>query len=201
MDPQSEADASLVAQVRVMQIIVGALVMGVVMFAGIASFISFNNDKQQVELRNNPLKKGLSDPDAGAVNPAAEAAPDSPNQFPVFAYLGAGLAGLMIVLRLIVPRILVQIGVRDAFREQLIENVSKEQFVPIYQTSLIIASALLEGAALFNCIALIVQGQIWSLGIVGGLVLLMAAGFPTVDRVDAWTEEQLRNWQLNPNRE
>lgn len=198
MDAQNNDTVNLSAQVRVMQIIVGALVTGILMFGGVATTI--------VMSKGNP--KNI----AGAVppNPVVEAplanqglengvAP-GPFGLPVVATLAAAMSVMMLLARFIIPSVMVQKSIQDMASRTSVESLNKADFVPIYQTTLIIASALLEGPALFNLIAFIIEQQIWSLGLAGVLALGMVAGFPTVDRVDGWTEEQLRNVQLNPPR-
>lgn len=189
---QSDAEAILTAQVRVMQVIVAALVFGLLLFTGVGSFIAFV-----------PRDAFLQDKDQGRiVGQAGEVVGGADGLIeggqPVIAYFAVAMAAISIFARVIVPGMMVQNMVRTMFRGKSIESISKLQFVPIYQTSLIIASALLEGAAIFNVIALIIDHQILSLGIAASLIVLMGAGFPTVERVNSWTEEQLRDFQLNP---
>lgn len=62
----------------------------------------------------------------------------------------------------------------------------------IYQTQMIIGLALLEGAAFFNCVAYMQEGNVWSLGVVGGLVVIMLLSFPTRARVAFWIENKLQ---------
>lgn len=65
-------------------------------------------------------------------------------------------------------------------------------FVGGYQTALIIRSAILEGAAFFCLIAYTIEGQTWSL--VGAVVLLLfvLAGVPTRSRVEDAVEREQR---------
>ena len=53
--------------------------------------------------------------------------------------------------------------------------------------------ALLDGAALFNLIAYIIDGQWFSLATAGFLLLLMGMMFPTVREFESWAEDIERN--------
>lgn len=66
----------------------------------------------------------------------------------------------------------------------------------LYQTRLIVGLAVLEGAALFNLIAYLIEGRWWSLAVAAVLVAFMLAAFPTRARLRRWVEdrEQLRTF-------
>jgi hypothetical protein len=179
MFPQPENTASLPAQVRVMQIIVGALLMSVLLFAGIATFVTFFSP---------------------VVEPNKEAVPVVVAGPPMIAYFAAVMALISILARLVVPGIIVRGSVKTLLKSKPIEAVTKLDFVPIYQNSLIVAYALIEGAVLINCVAVIVDHQPWSLGIAALLIVIMGAGLPTVDRVENWVGDQLRDSQLGGQR-
>jgi len=51
---------------------------------------------------------------------------------------------------------------------------------------------MLEGAALFNLIAYFLEHHMLSLAAAGLLMLIMAAQFPSADRVSRWIEHQKR---------
>jgi hypothetical protein len=59
---------------------------------------------------------------------------------------------------------------------------------PYFQTRLIIRCALLEGPALFQFIAYIMEGQIGSLAIGVALMIGLLAQFPTQAAVERWIE-------------
>lgn len=163
------------AQVRTMQIIVCALILGVVILTAVACFIVL-----------------------GAEPPLPPEAGELPVEKSLFlVYFGAAFAGLNVILRFVVPGFVAQGAINQSLANRPLDSITKDDFYQSYLTSLIVASALLEGAALLNVIAFILEHQILSLGIVGGLVLLLAAGFPTRDRVDGWAEVQLRNTMLS----
>ncbi len=157
-----------VQAVRTMQIICGALMMGVLMFAGVAMFLRLGPNAQP---------------------PAAQ---------PVIAYLAAGMAAIIFVARLVVVPIATQMGIKQLAAMIPLEELTKLDFYGVYQMRMIVGCALLEGAAFFNLISFILDGQLWTLGIVGGLLAIMATAFPTLERVDNWAEEKLRMLKLDP---
>lgn len=61
-----------------------------------------------------------------------------------------------------------------------------------YQTALIIRSAILEGAAFFALIAYMLEGQTWILLVVGVLMLFLLSGIPTRSRVVDFIDQEQR---------
>jgi hypothetical protein len=135
--------------VRVAQIITGALVMGVVLFAVVALLF------------------------VGALDDSADGV--------ILSGMGAAFAVVAFVMHLVIPA---QIA------RQQTRTTEESQLYGVYVTKTIIGLALLEGAAFFNLVALIVEHNWWSLAIVGGLVFWMLAMWPTRTRVDHWVETQ-----------
>lgn len=180
--PQLPIKGTPIEQVRTMQIIVAALMIGVAIFAGIGSFLVFGEQNQAGDQNGN---EPVGDDVVAAPAPI------------IVAYLGAAFAAVMTAGRFIVPPIIARVLVREVAAGRQIESLSKESFFGVYQTSLIVASAMLEGVAFFNVVAFITTRQTWSLGIVLGLFVLIGAGFPTLERVEAWSEDQLRDLQMN----
>lgn len=66
------------------------------------------------------------------------------------------------------------------------------QWLAFVQTRTIIAAALLEGPAFLNAIAYMIEGQSVSLMIVAALLFCLAMLFPTVDRLTNWISVQIR---------
>jgi hypothetical protein len=153
--------------VLTMQIICGALMMGLVTFGGIAITLGFN--------KQGPANQGEL----------------------IVPLMGAGFAAIIIVVSLIVPPQVAKAGIRQITTIRPIDDISKLDLYMAYQTKMIVGCALLEGAGFFNLIGFIIGGQIWTLGIVGLLIAMMAVRFPTYERVDAWAEDQLRQLQAN----
>ncbi len=65
------------------------------------------------------------------------------------------------------------------------------QLAAVFQTRLIIANALLEGAALFSLIAYMLEGQYLCLGIAAVLVLVILSQIPTRNRLEDWVSHEL----------
>ena len=160
-----------VAIVRVMQIICGALIMGVVGFTAIAIFIKVGQQN---------------------------AVPAADNI--VIAYLGAGFAALCIAVRFIVPSQTVNTGVQQLLKTRRADDLTRRDFYQLYQIQMIVGCAVLEGAGFFNGISYLIAGQSWSLAIIAGLVGLMGSSFPTVNKVNNWADDRLRQIQLDPPR-
>ncbi len=64
------------------------------------------------------------------------------------------------------------------------------RLLAVRQTSLIVGLAPLEGAALFGCIAYMMERQPLALAVVGVALLLILIQFPTQGREEAWLERQ-----------
>ena len=103
---------------------------------------------------------------------------------PLVSLLGAGFAAMMMVAHFVLPNLLFRPRVPSG------ETLDVDSACNIYQTRLIVALALLEGAAFFNLVALVLEHQWWSLAIAGGLVLIMLGDFPTRTRIQHWIETQ-----------
>ena len=68
-------------------------------------------------------------------------------------------------------------------------------FAP-YVSRMIVGLAILEGAAFFNLVCYLIEGHWWSLAVVGVLLVLMLAAFPTRTRLRYWLadREQLQTF-------
>lgn len=150
-------------RLRTMQIIAGALMMGVISFAAVAVFMG--------------LQKEVADP--------------------FIAYIAAGFAVLMFVVHLFVPP-MISNGMISQLRHanDIRDESSTAGLIGAYQTHLIIALAMLEGAAFFNLVAYIIAVQWWSLVIVGMLLLAMAMKFPTRFKVESWIETKQHELEM-----
>lgn len=154
--------------VRTMQIICGALMMGVMFFLGIAVFLHFGKGPQRAQAT------------------------------PIVTYMAAGMAALMIIVRLVISLPVTKSAIQQITAIRPLNDIHKLDLYGVYQTQMIVGCALLEGAAFFNLVSFIIDGQLWTLGIVAVLLAMMASSFPTFERVDGWAEDQLRQLQLNP---
>jgi hypothetical protein len=171
---------------RTLQIIVGALAMGVWMFAGVVLLldIDLQDEGQPVE--------------------------------PFLAYLAAGAAIVAIVAWGIAPGMIAS-RMREAIVAGKGDQLTLKPYATddlgdagplggVYQVRAIIGAAILEGAAFFNLMAYMLEGQLINLAAAGVLVLIMLCAIPTYGRVESWVQnelttiEQLRQMQTYDGR-
>jgi nitric oxide reductase large subunit len=152
-----------------MQIIVGAILLGIVAFLGIA-----------VSLRTQPQFQ------------------QQPAGVPILTYTSAAFTLMMLVLQAVFPGMVATASRRklatatppssaNAGLELSPEVIG---LCGIYQTRLIIAAALIEGGAFFCLISYLVEGQWPSLAIAVFCVVVIASKFPTRGRLERWLEAQ-----------
>lgn len=170
-EQQTNGDADfqglkLGASVRTMQIIAVALIMGVLTFLLVVLLVT----------------KG----DIGGMQNAG-----------LMTMIAAGFGFLMIVNHFVIPPIVTGTQLKQAAAEfsQQQEQVRGQQLYGIYQTQLIIGMALLEGAAFFNLIAMMLEKSVASLGVVILLLCLMLVKFPTHTKVSWWVQDNLREME------
>jgi hypothetical protein len=65
----------------------------------------------------------------------------------------------------------------------------------IYQTKLIIAAAMIEGAAFLNLVAYLLDGHVWTLAAAAVLLFILLMQFPTTGRVETWVSDELESLQ------
>lgn len=155
--------------VRGMQIVVAALVMGVVMFAAITVFIS------------------------------RDAKPDEQPvvAFMGLAFAAIVLVAREIVSKVTVTSARRKIANGSwQPRQQTVRPVPKdltpeEKLLFTYQSRLIVKAALLEGVAFFNLIAFVIHQQWWSFAIAAVFAAINLSTFPTRDGLLSWIDEQI----------
>lgn len=118
----------------------------------------------------------------GGIALAVGGLPVAANGLPMISTVGAAFTALQIILVLVLPPILRQRAIQS--------SASGDAWVAAYRSGMMFAFALLEGAAFFNLVAYITEKQWWSLAIVGGLLLMMLARFPTYSKLSQWIETQ-----------
>jgi hypothetical protein len=176
---------------RTCQIIVGAMITGVVLFLAIVLFV--------VPSGMMPAPVPAGGGAGGAALPAA-AGPGMPLITSIAAAMG--LAGL--VMSFVVPGIFVTNSRRQIAKGTWTPPATRDPSQPariypagdtgklaaVYQTQLIIGSALCEGMAFFATIAYMLERN--PIALVTAVVLLggLFARFPTSDRVNAWIDQQ-----------
>ncbi|AMV40399.1 hypothetical protein [Planctomyces sp. SH-PL62] len=180
-----DADA-LQGSTRTAQIIIAALVMGVVMFWAIITLV---------------LPAGVGP------QPAPGAAGPDILGLPILTALAVGFGAVSVVMSLALPRVMVDGALRGIAKglspdsttdappgaKQIYPAGDVEKLLPVYISQLIVASALNEGAAFFAGIAYMMEHHAASILVAGVLLALMLTRFPTADRIQIWLEAQLQN--------
>lgn len=158
------------AATRTLMIVNAALILGVLMMAGVLM----------------AMKRGQIEQTAGE------------RSTPIITYVGAAMGGMMIAASLAMPG-LIDTGLRrrlaaggPAKGASLGETLARAYFM---RNILIVA--LLEGGAMMSAIAFFLEGQLVSLVVLGLLLAGMAIQWPSTDRVIRWMESQAR--QLDPS--
>jgi hypothetical protein len=175
MTPEQYAAMEPDKVLRIMQIIAGALMGGVVSFAGVASFIVFGN--------------------APAAQPGGQ--PPAVGGSEIMMYMAMGFAVIAVVMSFIVPNLISAAGVKRVAKmaQDGTATGPKELFgrlLAVAQTKMIIALALVEGAAFFSLIVFIITKSLIPPAVVGALLLVMAIHFPTKFKLARWLEDQQR---------
>jgi len=104
---------------------------------------------------------------------------------PVIASVAAGTAAVLLILSGIIPGMVV-----SNQRSRFDSSVKPEELVPLFQTKLITAGALLEGGAFFNLIAFLIEKQWWSFGIALVLLMGIVLKFPTASQIENFVRHQ-----------
>jgi hypothetical protein len=191
MSDMTDPDA-LQPTIRTCQILVAALITGVVFFLLIVLFAI------------PPFMNPAPAPPGGGAGGAAIAAPGG-SSLPLITLFAAALGIINLVGSFVVPKINVAQARRQIAREgpapttkggpsepkQLYPAGYTGKLAQLYQTQLIIGAAMLEGGAFFAVIAYMLERN--PIALVTAIVLLgaLAARFPTADRVNAWLDLQL----------
>ncbi len=120
---------------------------------------------------------------------------------PFITYVAVGVAGMMIVMRFVVPAWIAKTQSQQRFGraaefDEDDEVKKRVGLTAIYQTTMIIGYALLEFAAFFCLIAYMSETQLLAVAAAAVLLLIMLASFPTRTRVEDWVENQLQLLRL-----
>jgi hypothetical protein len=188
---------------RQSQIIVGALIAGVLFFLGIATV---------VDLRpNRPAPAGAAPgpPAAPGNGEGARAAEDQGEIGPVITYAAIAFAAVVLPLSFVVPGLVTKQNRRaiaaGTWAPQAPGGTPTPQINPetpqtdtgklamVYSTQLIIGAALNESAAFFAGVAYLVGKDPIALGLAFLLVGGLIARFPTSRRVQLWIDRQTEN--------
>jgi hypothetical protein len=153
----------LTPRIRVMQIIAGAIALGALFFLGIV-----------IALR------------------LAGRAPQPPKT-PMLTYVAIVFTVMVLLPFTIVPDRVIVSGRKQIARGDRQARAAGEEtarLATLYQISMIIRLALLEGAALFQIIIFHLEGRQLSLVLALILAVGMVLLFPTQTRVESWIDKQ-----------
>ena len=145
--------------IRVSQIIASALMMGVLVFAGVT--VAFH----------------LSDPQPAAGNQ------DSMLLIVAIVFTVGDLIARFVVLKTHDQNMARKLENRET------ESVSPNEVYGAYQTRLIISLAMLEGVAFFCLIAFMIEHRWEAFGLAMFLLLMMAMNFPTENKFRSWVRK------------
>lgn len=158
---------------RTMQIIVGALALGIINFLLVVVFVIRPQDQA---------------PHAGQ---------------PILTYMSVCASAAAVVASFIVPMVLAGSMRKSLPDSSAVSNATGATgdanilpLVQVYQTLLIIKCAILEGAAFFCLIAHMIERQVITLAVAGVLLLVLLAQFPTRSRAETWVESELELAEL-----
>ena len=171
----SDARTHIAQRVTTMQIIAGALIMGVVTFTAVAVVMVINNGGQGT----NPQPSGVP--------------------------LVSIIAGLMLLinapLSLFLPGGMALAAMRNIVAgrwhpphgsDPSIDWTNERKLIGVRQTSMIIALALIEGAAFCAAIGYLLEGSPIALGVVVVALGLLVWHFPTEGGVREWLDRHAR---------
>ncbi|HUU82368.1 MAG TPA: hypothetical protein VM243_02585 [Phycisphaerae bacterium] len=183
-----EQSAELAKPIRVLQIIVGAMIAGVVALLVIALLIG-----PQME------------------SPAGDA-DGAPPRTPVITYVAVACAAAMLVASLVLPQLLTVVGRRriaagahssrrtgqggPMFTPAFFKRTGDAgRLCAVLFMSTIIGAAMLEGGALLGGVAYLVEGQQFALIAAVVLLFVLLLRFPTRSRAERWISEQAERIQ------
>jgi hypothetical protein len=189
---------------RQCQIIVGALITGVVFFLGIATVIDMPSNAAARPGAGEKSAEGPGQPADARLN--ARPASDGTDFRVLLTWIAVAFAVMSLPMSFVVPGLIAQQNRRAiaagtwppasqrAATDRLIgpkeSQTSTGQLAMVYQTQLIIASALNEGPAFFAGIVYLIGKDMIALGVGVLLIAVLASKFPTRDGVARWIDEQ-----------
>ncbi len=170
----SAIEDAIAPNVKVMQIIVGSLMMGVLVFMVLS--VTVLGDAFQLDQPKAPEQNNVE-------------AQEASEELPIISYLGYafGLSALG-AFSLLGP--IVRSNAIKSVPSPLDENLDKT--LNAYQTGLIVSAAVCEGGAFFNLVAYMLEQQPGNLAAAFVLLIAMAILFPTPSRVANWIEDVTR---------
>ena len=167
---QSERDR-ISSITRTLQIIVGMMCMGALIYLGVALMLRLTEGGQGMKLKS----------------------PENPT----ITYVSLIFAGAALVFRLVGVSLMAA-GQRRQIAQAIpaSEGFSRESIslraMGLLVPRTIVATAVLEGAALVAVTAFLLEGRLWVVPVAGLMIGAMAAGIPTCDRLQNQLESEIR---------
>jgi hypothetical protein len=171
------------------QIIVGALILGLVTFLGIASVIDLGAPQ--------PAQAGAN-PGGGVGGPAAPGQDLSLGR--LLTWMAIGFAAIDLPLSFLVAALITRQNRRaiasgrwpppQTRLDTGAPPTDAGKLAAVYSTQLIVAAAMIEGAAFFAGVAYLVGKDPIALGVGLLLIGVLITRFPTTDRVTRWIARQ-----------
>lgn len=149
-----------------MQIIAGALPLGVLLFFGVAIFIVYGSDNPQ---------------------------PAAANRLPMISIMAGMFLLITGPLSFVMPGMITQTALKQIAAGG--EHYDVNRLFGMKQTSMIVGMALLEGTAFFGLIAFMIERQPAVLAVPALALAGMLMRFPTENSVRNWIEQQGRRVQ------
>lgn len=168
-------------RVRTMQIIAGALLIGVVGFLGFVLYYV------HVANKGKPMT--------------------APPNLPIVSLVAVAMFCTNAPLSFVVPSIQIRSALRQILQGKwsavgsevdpavrtkiaMMYATAGDKLMLLRQTTMIVGMALLEGSAFMGCLSYLLEGQPFVLAVVGADVFFMLCKFPTEGRVRAWLDRQ-----------
>jgi hypothetical protein len=153
----------LAPQVRTLQIIVAAFVVGCITFGAIAFFLQVAP----------PLAAGEQ-------------------VFPVVTSMALAFGGFALVAQVVLGPMLLKQSRQSLVQQEGESPDDAMRLLTGFYTTTIVVAAFAEGACFFNLIAYMIEGSPYALAMAGLLVLTILMRFPTVNGVADWLESETR---------
>jgi hypothetical protein len=152
-------------RVRTVQIIAAALPAGVIAFLALVLYM--------VHVQNGGAGLNMQ------------------GQLPLVSLLAVGFLAVQAVLSFVLPVSVARSGVRRiaAASRETSPAADAGQLLGLYQTTLIVGLALLEGGCFFGCVAYLVEARPFVLAAVAVGLAFILLRFPTEGRVRLWLED------------
>jgi hypothetical protein len=121
-----------------------------------------------------------------------------PNNLPIVTFIGAAMIATLGPMSFLIPGIMTQSALPriatgrwpPAGANSAVYATDGAKLMALYQTTMIVGYAMVEGAAFMGCMAYLLDGNWLALVVVAVAVGLMLARFPTEGRVRSWVERQ-----------